>query len=347
MTDNRQQSSATATPSTVNRGLHRFTLLVCGVAFVMISAGGMVTSMDAGDAVPDWPLSYGSLLPPMVGNVFYEHGHRMIGWLLGILIIAQTVWISRSDPRRWMRRCGIAALVGVCVLGGLGGLRVMTISNPAVQDVMMSFFGLFGVTAVGTARVCIAIVHTMLAQSFLCFLAFIALATSPAWITTQPGAADESAMRLRRLCWVTIGIILVQLLLGAIRRHTGTTMIPHAIGAAAVAAHVILIFRRVMISFAGVAALVKTSGLMLALLGIQLVLGLYSWLLAESVRGKSDVRPSILGSETIGSAVLTSHLAIGAGILLCTVLLTAWTHRLWGLATDPVQTPAAGRLATV
>lgn len=337
--------STTASP-TPGRGLHRFALGVCGVAFIMISAGGMVTSMDAGDAVPDWPLSYGSLLPPMVGNVFYEHGHRMIGWLLGILIITQAIWIQRSDPRRWMRRCGIAAVVGVCVLGGLGGLRVMTVSNPSVQDAMMRFFGLFGVTSVGTARVCIAVVHTLLAQSFLCFLAFIALATSPAWIVSPAANTDANSARLRRLCWVTVGIILAQLLLGAIRRHTGTTMIPHAIGAAAVAAHVILIFRRAMISFSGVAPLVRTSGVMLALLAVQLVLGLYSWLLTESVRGKSDVRPSILGSETIGSAVLTSHLAIGAAILVCAVLLAARTYRDWRSAADAVQTPATGRLAT-
>jgi Zn-dependent protease len=151
------------------------------------------------------------------------------------------------------------------------------------------------------------------------------------------------------LCWITVGLVLVQLLLGAIRRHTGTTMIPHAIGAAAVAAHVILIFRRVMISFYGSRALVRTSGLMLSLLAVQLVLGLYSWLLTESVRGRSNARPAILDSETLGSAALTSHLAIGAGILVCSVMLAAMAQRLMTDAAAPAgdTTPATGRLAAI
>lgn len=57
--------------------------LAC-LAFVLLVAGGLVTSNNAGLSVPDWPTSFGSLykMPRMVGGVKFEHGHRMLADLL-------------------------------------------------------------------------------------------------------------------------------------------------------------------------------------------------------------------------------------------------------------------------
>ena len=62
--------------SAYNSALHRFTVFAAACTFLLLIAGALVTSNDAGLAVPDWPLSYGSIAPPMVGGIFYEHAHR-------------------------------------------------------------------------------------------------------------------------------------------------------------------------------------------------------------------------------------------------------------------------------
>ena len=91
------------TPSN-NSGLHKFAIFTACWTLFLLVAGALVTSNDAGLAVPDWPLSYGSLTPPMVGGIFYEHGHRMVATVAGILTIILAVWISRRETRSWMRR---------------------------------------------------------------------------------------------------------------------------------------------------------------------------------------------------------------------------------------------------
>src|SRR5512144_838151 len=90
-------------------GLHRFAVATAVATLFLIVAGGLVTSTESGLSVPDWPLSYGRLMPPMVGGVFYEHGHRMVATTVGILTIILAVWLSRREPRAWVRRLGYAA----------------------------------------------------------------------------------------------------------------------------------------------------------------------------------------------------------------------------------------------
>src|ERR1700680_530742 len=83
-----------------NRNVHRFALFTACCTFLLLIAGALVTSNDAGLSVPDWPLSYGSLTPPMVGGIFYEHGHRMMAAFVGLLSIALAIWLWRAEPRR-------------------------------------------------------------------------------------------------------------------------------------------------------------------------------------------------------------------------------------------------------
>ena len=77
--------------------------------FVLLVAGSLVTSTDSGLAVPDWPLSYGTWMPPMVGGIRYEHGHRMIAGVVGVMIFVLAGWLWRVEPRGWVRRLGLAA----------------------------------------------------------------------------------------------------------------------------------------------------------------------------------------------------------------------------------------------
>src|SRR5271170_5005619 len=105
--------------------IHRFAFLLSCCVVLLLMAGALVTSNDAGLSVPDWPLSYGSLLPPMVGGIFYEHGHRMIATLVGTLSIVLAVWLWRVESRRWVRWLGVVALGAVIAQGILGGLTVL------------------------------------------------------------------------------------------------------------------------------------------------------------------------------------------------------------------------------
>src|SRR5271168_5651492 len=96
--------------SSVPASVHRFAFFLSCCVVLLLMAGALVTSNDAGLAVPDWPLSYGSLMPPMVGGIFYEHGHRMIAAFVGCLSIVLAVWLWRADDRRWVRWLGVTAL---------------------------------------------------------------------------------------------------------------------------------------------------------------------------------------------------------------------------------------------
>src|SRR6266545_7951870 len=108
----------------MSRGVNRFALLVAGATFFLIIAGALVTSHDAGLATPDWPLSNGQVFPKMVGNLFWEHGHRLVATSVGLLTIGLVIYLFRSESRFLVRRPGLLALAGVVAQGLLGGLTV-------------------------------------------------------------------------------------------------------------------------------------------------------------------------------------------------------------------------------
>src|SRR5204862_1065813 len=133
----------------MSKGLHRFAVLVACATFFLIIAGANVTSHDAGLATSDWPLSNGQVFPRMVGNLFWEHGHRLIATAVGLLAIAFNLYVWEVDvrlaglvrkiflragsvnklryarePRRWMRCFALIALAVVVAQGLLGGLTV-------------------------------------------------------------------------------------------------------------------------------------------------------------------------------------------------------------------------------
>jgi Uncharacterized protein required for cytochrome oxidase assembly len=178
-------------PGEIHR--HRFAVGTAVATLFLIFAGGLVTSTESGLSVPDWPLSYGMLMPPMVGGVFYEHGHRMVATTVGLLTVILAVWLFRREPRASVRRLGYAALAAVVAQGVLGGLTVI----------------FFLPTAVSVAHAC-------LAQTFFCLIVAIAVVTSPRWRDAERSGRDA----VTRIGTATVGMIFIQLLLGAVMRHT-------------------------------------------------------------------------------------------------------------------------------
>src|SRR6267143_4946854 len=111
--------------STYSSGTHRFAVFLAICTFILLIAGALVTSKDAALSVPDWPLSYGTLTPPMVGGVVYEHSHRVIAAGLGILTILLAIVIWVAEKRRWLRWFALIAVLGVIVQAILGGQVVI------------------------------------------------------------------------------------------------------------------------------------------------------------------------------------------------------------------------------
>src|SRR5260370_40316095 len=108
-----------------NAALHRFALFVAGCTLLLLVAGALVTSNDAALSVPDWPLSYGTVTPPMVGGIIYEHSHRVIAAAVGLLTIFLAAWLWLKEERSSVRWLGVAALGALIAQGALGGRAVL------------------------------------------------------------------------------------------------------------------------------------------------------------------------------------------------------------------------------
>jgi heme a synthase len=204
-----------------NRGLHYFTLLTAIVSILLIVAGATVTSTGSGDAVPDWPLSYGSLTPPMTGGILFEHSHRLIAGLTGLLIAFLAIWLIRKEKRKAVKWMGAAALMAVIIQATLGGLRVLIVSEASVQNTMVS---LTGNANLNSSRLIITAIHAVLAQSIVCLVVAIAVMTSRWWVEFEEDDVrlSSSIIGLNIALLVTV---FFQLVLGAFVRHTGAGLI--------------------------------------------------------------------------------------------------------------------------
>jgi cytochrome c oxidase assembly protein subunit 15 len=284
---------------TANLGLHRFALFTAAATLLLIVAGALVTSNDAGLAVPDWPLSYGSLMPPMVGNIFYEHGHRLVATFVGMLTIALAVWLWRAEPRRWVRRLGWVALAAVILQGALGGLTVLFLLPRPVS-----------------------ISHASLAQEFFCLTVSLALFTSPGWKRETARAEDSGSPLLRQLCAATTLIIFGQLVLGAAFRHKAIGILPHLAGAAAVVVAAVWTAQRVRRDFAGVPELRRPANALAALVAAQIVVGTTAYFVRLATAAAPQPEPVMV-------LATVAHVAVGALTLATSVVLTLQAfHRL-------------------
>jgi cytochrome c oxidase assembly protein subunit 15 len=178
---------------------HRFSLFLAFATVALLVAGALVTSTGSGLAVPDWPLSFGQVLPPMVGGVRFEHGHRLVAAAVGLLTLVGLVWHARRERRLWVRRLAFVAFGAVVLQGLLGGLTVLLRLPPAVS-----------------------VAHACLAQAFFALVVTLAQVTSRAYLSPVPGRVAEGEDRSLAL-WSGAAAVLVylQVALGAVMRHTG------------------------------------------------------------------------------------------------------------------------------
>ncbi|PYV39607.1 MAG: hypothetical protein DMG06_22700 [Acidobacteria bacterium] len=278
--------------------LHRFALVATFCTFVLIIAGALVTGNEAGLAVPDWPLSYGSLMPPMVGGIRYEHGHRMIAGFVGLLTTVLAFWLWRRESRRSVRMLGFIALGAVVAQGILGGITVL-------------FF----------LPTIISVSHACLAQAFFCLMVSLTLVTSPGWRQGVRQLEARGNSFFQRLCAFTTGFIYLQLILGAALRHSRSGIVFHLVGALVVTVLVMLVVTRVLRYYPDVSSLFRAALVLSILLLAQLFLGMGSYLMRLAAR--QDVQPA-LAMVTI----TTAHVAVGALVLVTSLILTLQSYRV-------------------
>jgi cytochrome c oxidase assembly protein subunit 15 len=311
------------------RWLHLYTRLLVAATLVLVTAGGMVTSTGSGLAVPDWPTTYGQNMftfpfSRMVGGIFYEHGHRLIASMVGLLTIGLVIFLHRVERRPWVRRLGWLALGAVILQGLLGGITVVYLLPDAIS-----------------------ISHAGLAQIFFGLTVTIALVTSRGWLDPATTAVADSSLA-RRLVVMT-SLVYVQILIGATMRHTGAGLaIPdfplafggvlppiwtapiavhfaHRIGALIITIVVLANAAHIWSRHAARPALVHPAWLLVIAVALQVALGA-----TVVLSGKQEI-------------VNTLHVAVGSIVLGTSLVLTLRGYRKQEshpARREPGQTPS-------
>jgi len=279
---------------------NRLSLLVACATFLLIIAGALVTSHDAGLATSDWPLSNGQVFPRMVGNLFWEHGHRMVATTVGLLTILLTIYLLRKEKGRWVRRLGVFALLAVIAQGLLGGLTVKLMLPLAVSAA-----------------------HATLAQLFFCTTVTLAVFTAPSWHRHSAIVEEQGSLPARYLCLAAAGTIFLQLIIGATLRHSVTwdkplpteLLLAHIGGAIAVIVLLATATGAILRRHPNQTFLTRPAAIALTLLGIQLLLGLGAYITRQaSPNDPQPLNPMV--------AITVAHVACGALVFATTIILT-------------------------
>ena len=282
-------------------GLRRFAVVTAAATLLLILAGGLVTTTGSGDIIPTWPLSWGRLAPrDSAAGVWIEQNHRYIAGVVALLVGILAIWVRKTEDRPWVRRWGYVAFGAVVAQALLGGLRIYV---PAAA---------------------VAIVHAVFAQVIFAAVVALTVFLAPSW--REPGE-DEGAAEARKLGIITTAFVFLQLVAGAVTRHTGAGIAVHLVGAGLVLLHATLFASRLMTTK------LRTGGhILMGLLAIQVVLGLSTW----SITGAGPIRSA---AEPLGRILtVTAHVGIGALILAKCLALTLRCFR----AARPFEAPAEG-----
>ena len=197
--------------ATYKPGLAWFAAIGSAWVFVLVALGAFTTSIGAGMAFADWPLSNGSVNPHgwlTEIDKFAEHSHRLSGTVMGLITIILAAWLHRAESRAWLRKLGWWALAIVIVQGVIGGTRV-TLDGMSVPGFEM------------TLGQMLRIPHGMLAQVYVCVLFAIVAGLSRPWVNNTLGTPGA---RVRSLGWWCVVLLFVQLAVAVTMRHNHAGM---------------------------------------------------------------------------------------------------------------------------
>lgn len=289
-----------AVENTYHRGLYRWSMLLAFCTLLLVMAGAMVTSRDAGLSVPDWPLSYGKLMPKMEGGILYEHGHRMIATTVGLFTIVSLVWIFRVDRRKWMRVLAIAALIAVCVQGVLGGITVL---------MLLPWW--------------ISAPHATLAELFFATTVAIALFTSRRWLAGPSIVPEDADNPIRGLSLAAPICVFIQLFLGAMARHKAIGSIYHICAAPFVTGVVLWVSMRILLHYARNPELRTSAVVLITITLTQVFLGVGAFMTRIAYADAPQPMPLMVTFTVL-------HVAVGALTLAASVVLAILVRRNLG-----------------
>ena len=111
-------------PFVGNPALLRAVAIAALVAvFGQVTFGSIVRVSESGLGCPDWPLCHGQVIPPFEFETLIEYTHRLIGTLVGLLVVATAAlaWLGRRQDRLAvsLAAAGVALVVTAGVLGGV------------------------------------------------------------------------------------------------------------------------------------------------------------------------------------------------------------------------------------
>ena len=303
---------------------HRFAVVLTVTTFPLIWVGGLVTTYDAGMAVPDWPTTYGYnlFLYPwqtwVAGpwDLFIEHGHRLLGAVVGLLTIAMVAAVWKWDHRRWMRTASVAAMVGVIAQGVLGGFRV-------VLD----------------ERV-LALLHGCIGPAFFAYCAMLCVFTSRRWQEATTHQTEATNKKIRRLAILTTGLAYLQLILGAHLRHIpfhDPVVFPvlvffHLIVAVALVVHGVLLLR-IAGGYGKSTGIASGSWLLAMFMFGQVSLGAATWIAKYGWPSWFSefgfAARYVVAANTLSQAIIvTGHVALGSLILATSAMISSRVLRV-------------------
>jgi cytochrome c oxidase assembly protein subunit 15 len=307
----------TATPP----WLHWWAVATVCATVILLTLGAVVTTFRVGMADPIWPTYPWHMLlisyqEPRPGFII-EHTHRLAGYIVGCCVIILAIGLWRYHAHCWLGWLGVAALTGVIVQGLLGGFRVRLNA------------------LVGTD---LALIHGLFAQLVFALLVSLALFTSRSWSAPPLFSPAAGTSRVWRLSLATALLIFVQLIFGAILRHTDSSLGPrgHILIALVVVAAVAWLVKAVFDQRGGEKSLTVSVGLLAALVAVQVSLGVEALLFRFTALGLPD-----LHIASIPEAIIrTAHFVLGSLIFAAIVAVSLWSRR--GLAVA-VRLPVASR----
>lgn len=324
---------------TPQRWLARLAVVTAISALPVLLSGGIVTSAEAGKAVPNWPGSYEYpmfLFPlqHMTGGIYYEHAHRLFGSLVGLCTLILFVCVLIKEPRKWVKLAALAALLLVITQGVAGGIRV---NQAEVAPIDINSAVEQGVTidenreTDTTTGVVWAIFHGVTGQLTFAYLCVVAAFLSPRW-TTGPAPPQRPDSLMRTLILAALLAYLLQLFLGAGLRHTGHPgfLHPH------IALSIVVLVLSLMAGFRAMARHrdvrpMKFFGTIMAhAVGVQFLIGLLALFIALPNRDNPSHLPSLI--------IATAHQFLGALLIASTCIVFAWTMRIVEKGRAEVQT---------
>ncbi|HMC66696.1 MAG TPA: COX15/CtaA family protein, partial [Gemmataceae bacterium] len=305
-----------------SRWLHYWAILTVAAAAPLLFFGAEVTTRGVGMADPmgfrlPWELAGIGSTEGGLGLTI-EHIHRLAGFVVGFCAILLVCGLWLRESRRWVRRLGLLALAGVIVQGLLGKFRV-------------DLHAMFGPN--------LALIHGIFGQVVFALLASVAVLTSRPFAAEPESAVDEPEARsVRRGALLLTGLVLAQLVFGAILRHQGSALgqRAHLLTAFVVAATVTWLVVRVLGSKNWDRGVVLAVKLLAGLVVVQLVLGVETWMIKASTPIGSMTQANLLGRDLVRSA----HVLVGALILGSSMAVTLVAHRrsVLRLNVTPVRT---------